>query len=140
MFFRVFDVKRTKDFYFLYIRKNMASLKEDLLEVDAYPEKNSKISFVQTHISMVFIGDEYVYKVKKPVNFGFLDFSTLEKRKIYCEKEVELNRRFSEGIYIGVFPIIEVDGEHKIAATSVAENENVVDYAVKMYKIPNELF
>ena len=68
-------------------------------------------SVVQTHISIVFVADEFVYKVKKPVNFGFLDFSTLEKRKHYCHQEIELNRRLSKDIYLDVLPII-FDGKN----------------------------
>jgi len=52
-------------------------LKKDLLDPSSYPDKNKAIRLVETHISMVFIGDRYVYKIKKPVNFGFLDFGTL---------------------------------------------------------------
>ena len=58
-----------------------SKLIDNLMHSSAYPEDSIKITYVQTHISNVFIGDEYVYKIKKPVNFGFLDFSTLEKRK-----------------------------------------------------------
>ena len=65
---------------------------------------------VQTHISWVLIGDEFVYKIKKPVNFGFLDFSTPEKRRHYCFREVELNRRLAPDVYIGVLPVIEHNG------------------------------
>ena len=60
-----------------------------------YPEKPEKIELVQTHISAIFLTGEHVYKIKKPVNFGFLDFTTLEKRKFYCQQEVDLNRRLA---------------------------------------------
>ena len=72
-----------------------SKLIDDLIDPLAFPETSKKITLAQTHISNVFIGDKFVYKIKKAVNFGFLDFSTLEKRKYYCEKEVELNSRFS---------------------------------------------
>ncbi len=125
----------------------MNDLIEDLRNPENFPEIIKKVEFVQTHISMVFIGEKTVYKVKKAVNFGFLDFSSLEKRKNYCRKEIELNRRFSEGIYLGVSPIIKKDGVHKIfpenlgqiKKSRLAEME-IVDYAVKMNKIPEEKF
>ena len=87
---------------------------------------------IQTHASWVLLLPEIVYKIKKPVNFGFLDYSTLEKRKEMCHKEVELNRRLCSWIYLGVVPISEINGEWEI------ENDtNVVEYAVKMRRIPD---
>ncbi len=61
----------------------MSNMIDDLLDPKAYPEKTKEVTHVQTHISNVFICDNFVYKVKKCVDFGFLDFSTLEKRKFY---------------------------------------------------------
>lgn len=81
------------------------SIINDLLNPTSLPDKTKSVTLVQTHISMVFVAEEFVYKVKKPVNFGFLDFSTLEKRRYYCEQEIELNRRLSENIYLDVLPI-----------------------------------
>ena len=78
----------------------------------------------------MFIGDEYVYKVKKPVDFGFLDFSTLEKRKFYTAEELRLNRRFSPDIYLEVKPISRNDRGFVIGG-----DENVVEYALKMRRI-----
>ena len=85
-------------------------------------DENTKV--VQTHISVVFIKGDVVYKVKKPVNFGFLDFSSLEKRKYYCEREVELNRRLCPELYLGVEPLVW--------------NEEIIDYAVVMRRLPEE--
>lgn len=87
---------------------------------------------VQTHASWVLLLPEVVYKIKKPVNFGFLDYSTLEKRREMCYKEVELNRRLCSWIYLGVVPISEVNGEWEIERDS-----KVVEYAVKMRRIPD---
>ena len=64
-----------------------------LMTPQTYPEEPGEIELIQTHISFVFLTRNFVYKVKKAVNFGFLDFSTLEKRRFFCEKELELNRR-----------------------------------------------
>jgi aminoglycoside phosphotransferase family enzyme len=78
----------------------------------------------------VFIGDEYVYKLKKPVDFGFLDFSTLKKRKFYTEEELRLNRRFSPEIYLGVLPVSLEDGTARIG-----DDSNPVEYLLKMKRI-----
>lgn len=99
----------------------------------AYPEQPGRVDLVQTHISWVFIGDEYVYKVKKPVNFGFLDFSTLEKRRFYVGEELRLNSRFSEGIYLDVVPI-----SHTAAGFVLGDESNVVEYALRMKKISED--
>jgi len=61
----------------------LKSLIEDLMRPEALPDPAKQILLVQTHISLVFVADEFVYKVKKPVNFGFLDFTTFEKRAFY---------------------------------------------------------
>lgn len=111
----------------------MSSMIDDLMLPSAYPEKPKNITLAQTHISTVFIGDEFVYKIKKPVNFGFLDFSTLEKRKFYCNKEVELNSRFSQDVYLGIYPVT-FDGK-KYTINGKGE---VVDYAVKMRRLSDE--
>lgn len=108
---------------------------EALLNPESLPDKTSSVELIQTHISYVIIGDEFVYKIKKPVNFGFLDFSTPQKRKLYCEKELELNRRLSEGVYLDVLPV-RFDG--KIYSLKNIQGE-VVDWAVKMKRIPQEI-
>ena len=101
-----------------------------LMDPQVYDEVVDDVSLVQTHVSFVFLSGDFVYKMKKAVNFGFLDFTTLEKRKYYCEKEVELNRRLCGDMYIGVVTInrsniIKVKGEGE-----------VVEYLVKMRRIP----
>ena len=106
---------------------------EDLMHPSAYPEAPEKVTLAQTHISTVFIGEEFVYKIKKPVNFGFLDFSTLEKRNCYCNKEVELNSRFSKDVYLGVYPVTFDGTKHAINGKG-----KIVDYAVKMRRLSDE--
>jgi len=112
----------------------MSSIIDDLVDPSALPDKTTKVSVVQTHISIVFIGDQFVYKVKKPVNFGFLDFSTLEKRKYYCQQELELNRRLSKDIYLDVLPVT-MEG---VRYTLLGKGGEAVDYAVKIKRIPDE--
>jgi aminoglycoside phosphotransferase family enzyme len=108
---------------------------EDLRKPEALPDPTEGVEVLQTHISTVFIGRDFVYKIKKPVNFGFLDFSTLEKRRYYCEREVELNRRFSRDLYMGVVPIFSSDG----GFTMTVPNGEPVEYAVRMRRINDEL-
>ena len=110
------------------------SIINDLLNPTSLPDKTKSVTLVQTHISMVFVAEEFVYKVKKPVNFGFLDFSTLEKRRYYCEQEIELNRRLSENIYLDVLPIT-FDGKRYSLRERSSE---IVEYAVKMKRIPQD--
>jgi aminoglycoside phosphotransferase family enzyme len=106
---------------------------DDLLHPKAYPEQTNEVTLTQTHISNVFICDNFVYKIKKSVDFGFLDFSTLEKRKFYCEQEVALNNRFSAGVYLGVFPVTSDNGTYVIDGKG-----EIVEYAVKMKRLPLE--
>ena len=113
----------------------MSEIIEDLLKPSSLPDETSQVHLFQTHISMVFVGDEYVYKIKKPVNFGFLDFSTLEKRHYYCHQEIKLNRRLSQGLYIGVLPVTHDGKTYRIGETE----GDVLDYAVKMKRIPENL-
>lgn len=90
---------------------------------------------IETHISRVFLGEADVYKVKKPVNLGFLDFSTLAARKRDCEAEVTLNRRLAATTYVGIVPITRTDdGVHRIAETADADGE-VVEWAVHMRRL-----
>lgn len=76
-----------------------------LLSAEAYPHPVEHLRLVETHISWVFLTGRYAYKVKKPVNLGFLDFGTLAKRKKFCQEEVRLNRRFAPSLYLGTVPI-----------------------------------
>lgn len=113
----------------------MFSLIEDLLDPSSLPDETKSVSLIQTHISMVFLGDEFVYKIKKPVNFGFLDFLTLEKRAYYCEKELQLNRRLAKEIYLEVLPITFDGKRHSMRSRA----GKVVEYAVRMRRIPDEI-
>lgn len=76
-----------------------------LLRPESYPDSTSRIELIETHISRVFLTDQFVYKVKKPVRFEFLDFSMLAARKQACDDEVRLNRRMAPTVYLGVLPI-----------------------------------
>lgn len=99
-----------------------------------YADKPPSVDFIETHISYVFVAGDFVYKVKKPVRFDFLDFTTLEKRKFYCEEELRLNRRLAPHTYLGVVPICQ-DVQGKL---SLGEGAEIIDYAVKMKKLPSD--
>jgi aminoglycoside phosphotransferase family enzyme len=99
----------------------------------AYDEDAGMVELVQTHISYVFVTRKFVYKVKKAVDFGFLDFTTLEKRRFYCEKELELNRRLCGDMYLEVVPINKSKDVIKIKGAG-----EIVEYAVKMKRMPQE--
>jgi aminoglycoside phosphotransferase family enzyme/predicted kinase len=111
----------------------LARLIAALADPAAYPGPVEAVEVRQTHISAVFLAGSRVYKVKKPVAFGFLDFSTPARRKHFCEEEVRLNRRLAPDVYLGVVPVtrgargvrVEGDGE-------------VIDWAVKMRRLPEE--
>lgn len=87
----------------------------------------------ETHISWVLLGPQWAYKIKKPLQFDFLDFSTLAQRKHYCEREVELNNRLSEGIYQAVLPVRQSDGKFRLG-----EEGQIVDYAVQMKRMDSD--
>jgi aminoglycoside phosphotransferase family enzyme/predicted kinase len=91
------------------------------------------VQLIQTHISYVLLAGEHVYKVKKPVDFGFLDFSTPAKRRHYCRQEVLLNSRLCANTYLGVSRIRERDGR-----ISIDGRGRVIDYAVHMRRLPAE--
>ncbi len=104
-----------------------------LLNPQSYPEPPRRVELVQTQISYVFITDDLVYKIKKPVDFGFLDYSTLEKRLTLCIKELELNRRLCPDAYLEVVPVTEDDGRIVMDGKG-----DVREYAVKMRRLPEE--
>ncbi len=102
-----------------------------LLRPEAFPHSPESVELIQTQISFVLLAGEFAYKIKKPVDFGFLDFSTLEKRFHYCSEEVRLNRRLSPELYLGVVPITRRGGDFFLEG----EGEPV-EFAVKMRRLP----
>ncbi|MCW5203543.1 hypothetical protein VU12_11475, partial [Desulfobulbus sp. US4] len=106
--------------------------------ISALLKKNQEVSpadaqLVQTHISFVLLAGEFVYKFKKPVDFGFLDFSTLEKRQYCCEQELLLNRRLCPDIYLDLVTVTQEGDSYTLNGSG-----EVVEYAVKMARIPEE--
>jgi len=100
---------------------------------DFYPHPVTTIRQRDTHISKVFLTGRYVYKIKKPVNLEFLDFTTLEKRRHFCHQEVTLNRRLTHNVYLDVVPITFRDGRYHLAGSG-----QPVEYAVKMRQLPDD--
>ncbi len=105
---------------------------EALMKPEAYDEESGHIELIQTHISFVFLTRNFVYKVKKAVDLGFLDFTTLEKRRFFCEKELELNRRLCGDMYLEVVPI------NRSEVIRIKGEGETVEYAVKMKRMPQE--
>jgi aminoglycoside phosphotransferase family enzyme/predicted kinase len=111
-----------------------AEIFQAMARPDFYPHHVSTIEQRETHISKVFLTGEYAYKIKKPVYLEFLDFTTLGKRKHYCQQEVILNRRLTRGIYLDVVPITRENGKYHLAGPG-----ETVEYAVKMRQLPEKL-
>src|SRR4051812_1082216 len=112
-----------------------SSLVRDLLHPDAYPsEVAGRVELRSTHASWVFLADHDVFKVKRPVDLGFLDFRTVEARRRACEEEVRLNRRLAPAVYLGVEPVrCALDGRHRLRGQGP-----IVDWAVHMRRLPDE--
>ena len=112
----------------------MSRLVQDLLKPANYPPpRPTSVKLVTTHGSWVFLTDTDAWKVKRPVDYGFFDFTTLEKRRIDCEAEVTLNRRLSRDTYLGVLPVRRDAKGH-----SVARGGEIVDYAVRMKRLNDD--
>jgi aminoglycoside phosphotransferase family enzyme len=102
------------------------------MRASAYEQNPGKIELIQTHISFILLTEKFVYKVKKAVNFGFLDFESIEKRRHFCEKEVEINRKLCGDMYLEVVPI------NKARIIKIKGKGKTVEYAVKMRHIPQK--
>jgi aminoglycoside phosphotransferase family enzyme/predicted kinase len=114
-------------------QSELPALIRSLLDPSVYPHPAPNVELVQTHISYVLLAGDYAYKIKKPVDFGFLDYSTLAKRRYYCRQEVLLNSQLCSDTYLGVVAIRSQDGSF-----SFRERGRVVEYAVRMRRLPEE--
>lgn len=99
----------------------------------AYAHAVHDVRLVETHISWVLLTGDYAYKIKKPVNLGFLDFSTLDARRRACAEELRLNRRFAPQLYVGVVPIVDTAQGARVEGSGIA-----IEYAVKMRQFAQE--
>ena len=106
---------------------NQKQIIDAFLDPDLYDHFVEQVEMVETHISWIFLTGSFAYKIKKPVDYGFLNFSTLEQREFYCHQELKLNRRFAPQIYLAVIAVTQ--SNNKIALAGEGE---IIDYAIKM--------
>lgn len=103
-----------------------------MLKPSFFGPSEPEAELIETHISWIFLSGGYAYKMKKPVNFGFLDFSSLAKRQFFCTEELRLNRRFAPDLYLAVTPVGGTSDEPLLG------EEPALDYLVKMRRFPQE--
>lgn len=106
---------------------------KEILVQRAFPEETRGATLLETHGSWILLTDWYAYKIKKPVEFSFMDFSTLEKRRYYCHREVELNQRLTQDVYLGVDDIRKDGNRVYIGAPN--QPGELIDYAVRMRRL-----
>ena len=118
----------------------LSSATQFLLRPESYTHPADRVHLVQTHISSVFLAGDYVYKFKKPVNFGFLDFSDLDKRRVCCEQELLLNRRLCPDVYLGLVCLRrQEDGGFSLSkAEDAGQTGQIIEYGVQMRRLPEE--
>jgi aminoglycoside phosphotransferase family enzyme len=116
----------------------LSPLVEAMLRPEFYPDSPAHVEVKQTHISYVFIAGDFVYKIKKPVHFPFLDCSKLADRLRYCREEVRLNTRLSPRVYLGVFAILKSADSFMLGPEVHAEHPEAFEYAVKMRRLPED--
>ncbi|MGM0425464.1 MAG: AAA family ATPase, partial [Thermodesulfobacteriota bacterium] len=112
------------------------TLLDFFLQPESYPHNPQQVELIQTHASWVFLAGEYVFKVKKPVNFGFLDFSSLKKRRFYCAEEIRLNRRLAPDVYLGLWAVLR--DSHGGLRLGGLEHAEAVEYTVQMRRLDQE--
>lgn len=115
-----------------------SELVQSLLKPTPYSHQCSKIELIETHISWIILTGDFAYKIKKPVNFGFLDFTSLSARKQYCEAELNLNSRSAPELYIEVLAITGSVSSPAFRTIADASNDDVIEYAIKMHQFKTE--
>ncbi len=113
--------------------RNQSSLVKALHDPACYPHPVQPIHIIETHISIVVLTGPFAYKIKKPVDLGFLDFTTLEKRRLFCDEELRLNSRLAPEIYLDVARICGTPQSPRIGGTG-----EIIEYAVRMREFPQE--
>ncbi|ADJ29490.1 AAA family ATPase [Nitrosococcus watsonii] len=113
--------------------KQLDTLIERLQQPGIYHHAVENLTVIETHISWVVLTGPYAYKIKKPLNLGFLDFSTLDKRRHYCDEELRINRRLAPEIYLEVVPITGSTAQPHLGGTGTP-----IEYAVKMIQFPQQ--
>lgn len=115
-------------------QRKQRTLIEALLQRSDWDHQDAAAELVETHISWVILHGDYAYKIKKSVNLGFLDFTSLEKRKHYCEEELRLNSRLAQPLYLRVAAI---HGQHD-APLFAEDGSPAIEYAVVMRRFPQQ--
>jgi aminoglycoside phosphotransferase family enzyme/predicted kinase len=125
-----------------------AELIDGLRRPSAYPHPAGGFEVHRTHISLVFLAGDYAYKIKKSVDLGFLDYSTLERRLHFCREEVRLNRRLAPDVYLGVAAVVRRGGELRVEpgaaggtdgdGAAPGDDAEVVEWAVRMRRLPED--
>ena len=111
-----------------------AAIVEWLRNPRSYPGNHGPVEYIETHISQVFLTERFVYKLKKPVRYDFLDFSTIEKREHACREELRLNRRLARDVYLGFWPIT-LDAQRQLHFGGPGR---VLDWVLQMHRLPAE--
>ena len=113
---------------------DISSLIKALQNPDIYPHPvQDPIQVIQTHASVVFLTGEYAYKIKKPVDFGFLDYSTLQKRKHFLTEELRMNQAIAAELYLEVLPIYCLNDDLNLSGKG-----EIIDYMLKMRQFPQD--
>lgn len=100
----------------------------------AFPDRPDRVETIETHFAWVFLSPQFVYKLKKPIRFGLIDFREREARHAYCELEVTLNRRLAEAVYQRVVPLLATGGDIVLGNDGAGET---VDWLVEMRRLPD---
>jgi aminoglycoside phosphotransferase family enzyme len=101
---------------------------------DSYPEQPTAVEATETHMSWLFLTDAHAYKLKKPVRYAFLDFSTIEARRLNCQREIALNRRLAPDVYLGIVPLtVDIEGGLHLGGAG-----RPIDWLVQMRRLPAE--
>lgn len=110
---------------------DLPELIRSLLQPECYDHPVKHLELIETHISWIILTGDFAYKIKKPIDLGFLDFSTLEKRRFCCDEELRLNSRLAAAIYLEVIPV-----SGKPAQPQMGGAGPVIEYAVRMVQFP----
>lgn len=122
------------------VAKQLSALEQQEILIQAlerpecYPHPVESVRVVQTHISWILLTGLYAYKIKKPVDFGFLDFTSLAQREHFCHEELRLNRRFSDQLYLDV---VSISGSVQHPRLEESQAHPAIEYAVKMRQFPS---
>ncbi len=112
---------------------DLSDLIQAMSKPDFYPHGPAAVDVVQTQMSVIFLTGDYVYKIKKPVDLGYLDYTTLDQRRLSCENELALNRRLCPDVYLAVVPITRRGQSYVLGGPG-----QPLEYAVKMKQLPRD--